>query len=148
MRTALVPFSTGRDMPPMLELNTTPLIDVLLVLLVMLIITIPMQSHALKLDLPQPEPTVSIDRVHDEVVIARPGALSWNDQSISRGQLTAVLAQVSQMREPPEVHIRPDPDARYEVVDDVLAIARRAHIDALGFVGNERYAGFKPLRQR
>jgi biopolymer transport protein ExbD len=130
------------DAVPMVEMNTTPLIDVLLVLLIMLIITIPVQSHIVKLDLPASGPTREINRLRNEVVVTRAGALLWNGEQVGRTELATLLDRVAAQPSPPEVHLRPDPQARYESVDEVLAIARRAHVPTLGFVGNENYARF------
>src|SRR4051812_48999362 len=91
----------------MTELNTTPLIDVLLVLLVMLIITIPMQTHSIKLDLPQPGPPPPLTRVN-LIEITPSGSLLWNGQPITREGLRYDLERTQQMRPQPELHFRPD----------------------------------------
>ena len=126
---------------PMLELNTTPLIDVMLVLLIMFIITIPIQSHAVKVDLPTactdcPRP----NSFKNEIEITRAGALLWNEQPISRDGLRYELNVTRRMRPTPELHLRPDPASRYAVVDDVLAMIKRGQVKKFGFVGNEQYA--------
>ena len=120
---------------PMMEINTTPLIDVMLVLLIMIIMTIPIQSHAVKLDLPQnsantPPP---IDPVKNKIVITPQGQVLWNGTPVD---LTTTMRPV------PELHLQPDPNARYELVDEVLAVCKRAQVTAMGFVGNEAYANF------
>jgi biopolymer transport protein ExbD len=128
--------------PPISQINTTPLIDVMLVLLIMFIITIPMQTHAVKVDLPSGPPPKLVDTVRNTVVVTGDGRLLWNDAPVSTKELASQLAAVGQMVEQPELHFRPQPDARYELVDDVLALTKRAHVTRLGFVGNERYAAF------
>ena len=128
---------------PILELNTTPLIDVMLVLLIMFIITIPIQSHAVKVDLPTactdcPKP----NSFKNEIEITRAGALLWNEQPISREGLKYELNVTQRMRPAPELHLRPDPEARYEAVDEVLAIIKREQVKKFGFIGNERFANW------
>jgi biopolymer transport protein ExbD len=129
---------------PMMDINTTPLIDVMLVLLIMFIITIPVQTHAVKLDLPQNQPNQPpppILPVKNEVVIDYAGTIFWNGSPINLTVLRQYLDQTQTMSPVPELHLRPQPDARYEVVDQVLAITKRANITKMGFVNNEAYAG-------
>ena len=129
---------------PIMDINTTPLIDVLLVLLIMFIITIPIQTHAVKLDLPQSDgsPPPPVDPIKNKVVITAPGVLLWNGQPVNSQQLRQYL-EVSQQMDPlPELHLQPEPTARYEVVDQVLAITKEAKVEKMGFVGNEQYANF------
>jgi biopolymer transport protein ExbD len=123
------------------QMNTTPLIDVMLVLLVMLIMTIPPQTHAIKLDLPNgpPPPVYQPKPVVNEVEITSNGALLWNGSPINMSGLESELVLTQQMYPTPEVHLRPDPEARYGIVDDVLAMIKREHVQKFGFVGNERY---------
>ena|SRR5579884_1662074 len=122
------------------QMNTTPLIDVMLVLLVMLIMTIPPQTHSIKLDLPNgPPPLYWVKPAVNEVEITGTGALLWNGSPIDMSGLESELILTQQMYPPPEVHLRPDPEARYGVVDDVLAMIKREHVQKFGFVGNERY---------
>jgi biopolymer transport protein ExbD len=130
------------DASPISDINTTPLIDVLLVLLIMFIITIPLQSHAVKLDLPTGKPAVVIDDVRNTIVVTEQGRISWNGVPVSLEGLSRQLAAVGAMPEQPEVHLRPQAKARYELVDAVLAMTKRAHVTRLGFVGNEQYRHF------
>ena len=128
---------------PMSEINMTPLIDVMLVLLIMFIITIPLQTHAVKLDLPQPCTTCPTpDGVQNKVTIRANGALLWNGQALSLGDLTATLATAAALDPQPELHLEPEADAPYLRVDQVLAAAKRAGVSRMGFVGNERYQSF------
>jgi biopolymer transport protein ExbD len=129
---------------PMMDINTTPLIDVMLVLLIMFIITIPIQTHAVKLDLPQntnntPPP---IEPVKNKVVITAAGQVLWNGTPVDLITLRQYLDLTQQMNPIPELHLQPEPTARYELVDEVLAVTKRAHVDKMGFVGNEAYANF------
>jgi biopolymer transport protein ExbD len=132
----------NREGEPMMEINTTPLIDVMLVLLIMLIVTIPPQTHAVKLDLPvnqpqnQPPP---IDPVKNVVSINAQDQVLWTGGPVSMSQLRSYLDVTQQMNPIPELHLQPDATARYEVVDEVLAVTKRAHVQKMGFVGNEYY---------
>jgi biopolymer transport protein ExbD len=126
---------------PMMDINTTPLIDVMLVLLIMFIITIPIQTHAVKLDLPQnsqtpPPPILPTKNI---VVVTAQNQILWNGSPVSAQQLRAYLDQTQQMNPIPELHLQPEANARYETVDEVLAVTKRAHVQKMGFVGNEYY---------
>jgi biopolymer transport protein ExbD len=128
---------------PMLDMNVTPLIDVMLVLLIMFIITIPVQTHAVKLDLPvnQPnQPPPPIQPLKNTVVVSADGNILWNGQPVSQPQLRQYLDTTQQMNPIPELHLQPDATAKYELVDEVLAITKKAHVQKMGFVGNEYYA--------
>jgi biopolymer transport protein ExbD len=139
MTVAAVP----NDAAPMMELNTTPLIDVMLVLLVMLIVTIPLQSHAVKLDLPTgTPPRLAPDQMRNKVVVTQGGGLLFNGQAVTRSQLQALLDETGQAAVEPELQLQPAAGAPYGLVDEVLAMTRRAHLTRLGFVGNEAYARF------
>ena len=127
---------------PMLDINVTPLIDVLLVLLIMFIITIPVQTHAVKLDLPvnQPnQPPPPIDPVKNVLSINAQDQVLWNGAPVTMQQLRAYLDTTQQMSPVPELHLQPDATARYEIVDSVLAVTKKAHVQKMGFVGNEYY---------
>jgi biopolymer transport protein ExbD len=127
---------------PMMEINTTPLIDVMLVLLIMLIVTIPPQTHAVKLDLPVNQPNVTpppIDPVKNKIVITPQGQVLWNGTPVDLTTLRQYLDLTTTMRPVPELHLQPDAQARYELVDEVLAVCKRAQVTAMGFVGNEYY---------
>ena len=130
---------------PMMEINTTPLIDVMLVLLIMLIITIPPQTHAVKLDLPQnntPQTPPPVDPVKNKLVVTAAGPVLWNGAPVNLDQLRQYLDVTQQMNPVPELHLQPEANARYELVDEVLAVTKRAHVSKMGFVGNEQYASF------
>ena len=139
---AMQTTSDNAEGEPMMEINTTPLIDVMLVLLIMFIITIPPQTHAVKLDLPQDttnQPPPPIDPVKNKIVVTQPGAILWNGAPVNLTQLRQYLDVTQQMDPIPELHLQPEPEARYVVVDDVLAVTKQAKVSKMGFVGNEAY---------
>ena len=130
---------------PMMDINTTPLIDVMLVLLIMFIITIPIQTHAVKLDLPVNEtnnPPPPIDPIKNQVYITPQGQVLWNGTPVDLVRLRQYLDLTLGMDPVPELHLQPDPNARYELVDEVLAVTKRANITKMGFVGNEAYGSW------
>ena len=127
---------------PMMEMNMTPLIDVLLVLLIMFIITIPVQSHAVKLDLPVNQPNNTpppVDPVKNLLSVTASGTVTWNGAPVSLEQLRQYLDISQQMNPIPELHMQPEPEAPYGLVDEVLAVTKRARVEKMGFVGNEAY---------
>ncbi len=130
--------STGE---PMMDINTTPLIDVMLVLLIMFIITLPIQTHAVKLDLPvnQNNPPPPIQPLKNTVGVTAQNQVTWNGNPITMDQLRTYLEVTQQMNPIPELHLQPDATARYELVDEVLAVTKKAHVQKMGFVGNEYY---------
>lgn len=136
--------SGGAEGEPMMDINTTPLIDVMLVLLIMFIITIPVQTHAVKLDLPQNTNTAPppIQPTKNEVEIDKTNVIMWNGTPVDLTVLRQYLDQTQTMSPIPELHLRPAPDARYEMVDEVLAVTKRANVTKMGFVGNEAYANY------
>lgn len=135
--------SSSGDPEVMVDVNTTPLIDVMLVLLIMLIITIPIQTHAVKLDLPQGNPpppltpptVVTIDVDFD-------GTISWNGEMIAdEPSLLSHFATAAALPDQPEIHLRPNKLANYKYVAHVLADAQRLGMTKLGIVGNEQFMG-------
>jgi biopolymer transport protein ExbD len=136
--------ASGKDAEVMVDINTTPLIDVMLVLLIMLIITIPVQTHAVKLDLPdpnahppqtQPPPVVNVEIDFD-------GTILWDGNVIAdRATLEGRLAQAAQQTPQPEFHVRPNSLVEYQYVAEVMASAQRLGIHSIGLVGNEQFAG-------
>ncbi len=132
------------DGEPMMEMNTTPLIDVMLVLLIMFIITIPIQTHAVKIDLPQNAPPTDsvVDPVKNKVAIDAGGVITWNGAPIDLLTLRQYLQQSLRLPVEPELQFQPNAQTRYVVVDEVLAEIKRAGVTKLGFVGNEQYGNF------
>jgi biopolymer transport protein ExbD len=139
-------MSGGKDDgSPMMEMNTTPLIDVMLVLLIMFIITIPPQMHAIKLDLPQPNPNVEtppLDPVKNKLLVEPDDRLLWNGEQINIQQLNSLLVQSAAAAEEPETQFQPHPVARYERVNQVLKLVKDSKITKFGFVGNEQHRVF------
>lgn len=131
------------DSAPMGEMNTTPLIDVMLVLLIMFIITIPIQTHAVKLDMPQNnpnQPPPTTQPVIHKVEVDFLGQIYWDGQPVDLPTVTQYFRRAATAAEQPEIHIRPDKLAQYEIVDQVLAAAQKMGVTKMGFVGNEAYA--------
>jgi biopolymer transport protein ExbD len=134
--------SASGDNEVMVEMNTTPLIDVMLVLLVMLIVTIPIQTHAVKLDLPQANnaPPSDVKPVVVDLEIDFDGTPIWNGSPVSsRGQLDKYLEDTANQVPQPEVHLRPNRLAKYDAVARTLADAQRLGVTKIGFVGTEQY---------
>ena len=128
----------------MMDINTTPLIDVMLVLLIMLIITIPVQLHSINLDMPTgtPPPAIKKPTIVRIEIDAR-NVVHWNDKTLKdRAELDTLLQLASQQQPQPEVHIKPQGKAKYEAVAGVLASAQRNGLTKLGIVGSEQFAGF------
>lgn len=128
----IVPF---RHAEPLGQMNVTPFIDVMLVLLVMLIITIPMQSHKVAVDLPQPGPGTKQDLPH-KLGMERDGSIWWDGRRVTDSQLPPLLAEVA--RNDAALQLQIDPEARYERFDQLLAIVKAGGVTKLGFVGHER----------
>jgi len=125
----------------MVDINTTPLIDVMLVLLIMLIITIPIQTHAVKLNMPvgtPPPPLVPPEVVTIEIDFD--GTLIWNGRVVpDRQELEGRLRAAAEMPEQPEVHLRPNKLVKYESVAMVMASAQRLGMKKIGLIGNEQF---------
>lgn len=129
---------------PMLDVNTTPLIDVMLVLLIMFIVTIPVMTHAVKLDMPRPNPNAVEPPVPPEVIeleIDYDGTILWNQTVVpSMGVLERYFSQEGHKEPQPELHIRANKRVKYDVVAKVLALAQRQGVEKIGFVGMEQFA--------
>ena len=132
--------SGGTANAPMMDINTTPLIDVLLVLLIMFILTIPVQTHAVKLDTPNGAPPVQAPPSKNEIVVTNDNTVLWNGVPVDLVTLRTYLDQSQTLDPIPELHVRPAAHARYDLVDRVLAVTKRAHVTKMGFVGNDAYA--------
>lgn len=133
----------GGEDEPMMDINTTPLIDVMLVLLIMFIITLPVMTHAVKLDMPQStgEPPPPADELQEPIRIEVDwdGTVIWNGSAVSLDALEGYFRVESAKEPQPELHVRPDRRADYDTVAKVLAIAQRNGMMRIGFVGNEQF---------
>ena len=131
----------GGDDEPMMDINTTPLIDVMLVLLIMFIITLPVMTHAVKLDMPQakntPPPPVVVEPIQLE--IDWDGTIIWNGTPVQLGALEGYFRVEAAKNPQPEVHVRPNRRAPYDTVAKALALAQRNGMQRIGFVGNEQF---------
>jgi len=122
---------------PMSEINTTPLVDVMLVLLVIFIITAPLLTHAVKIDLPQATSQPSPEKPDIiDIAIDGAGTMYWNDQAVTLEELNARLHEVADKDPQPELHIRADKETRYQVLAEVMAYAQNAGVQKLGFVSD------------
>ena len=138
-------MSGGKDDgSPMMEMNTTPLIDVMLVLLIMFIITIPVATHSIDIDLPVPSdvPTNNVDPIKNKIVLTPSGEILWNAQPINQNQLVANLQQTLAFAVEPELQFEPEANASYDLSAKVLNIIKASGVTKFGFVGNEKYRAF------
>ena len=132
--------SGGGEDAPMMEMNMTPLIDVMLVLLILFIITIPIQTHAVKMNMPipnnlqpkEPRPPIRIDVDFD-------GTIGWNGIAVTRDELQSKLREVAAEADQQEVHMRPNKLVTYKHVAFVMASAQRLGVTKIGMVGNEQF---------
>lgn len=134
---SLKPFPNAE---PMREINTTPFIDVLLVLLVMFLLALPVVNHKVPLELPVGPAVGGVPPPTHSLAIAPSGALSWDGEAVSRAILVERLEQMAAAPDMPLLSIVPSPEARYEDVDEILADISRAEVTRLGFVGNSAFA--------
>jgi biopolymer transport protein ExbD len=133
------------DGQPMLDMNMTPLIDVLLVLLIMFIITIPVATHSVDIDLPQGNPPpqdIQIDPVKNKLILTEQDVILWNGTPVNEGQLITILQETTRMAPEPELQFEPEQRASYEIAARVLNDIKNTGITKFGFVGNERYRTF------
>ena len=133
---------TGGD--EMCDINTTPLIDVMLVLLIMLILTLPIMTHGVKLDMPNPNaPPPPPQEVKPEVIdleIYSDGTIVWNGETVpDYNALNSDFEQSAQKEPQPEIHLRPDRRARYDVVAKVMATAQRNKMIHIGFTNTAEF---------
>lgn len=133
------------DGEPMMDMNMTPLIDVLLVLLIMFIITIPVATHSVDIDLPQgtPPPTdIVIDPVKNKLVLTAADQILWNGNPVDQGQLITLLSDTTRMAVEPELQFEPEALASYDISAKVLQTIKTSGVTKFGFVGNEKYRSF------
>jgi biopolymer transport protein ExbD len=140
-------ISGGKDDgSPMMDMNTTPLIDVMLVLLIMFIITIPVATHSTDIDLPVPNPNdpppPPVKPIVNKVTLTRDGQILWNGAVLNGGQLVQNLRSTRSMTPEPELQFQPDQDASYDLSAKVLNIIKGSQVTKFGFVGNEQFSEF------
>lgn len=132
-------FPAGEHVQPMSEINTTPLVDVMLVLLVIFIITAPILTHTVKIDLPQATSQSLPDKPEViNVSINETGQLFWNDTPLMNGELAQKLLQIANQQPQPELQIRADKATRYQVLAEVMADAQNVGVTKLGFVSEPK----------
>ncbi|HSG33074.1 MAG TPA: biopolymer transporter ExbD [Sphingomonadaceae bacterium] len=127
---------------PIWEINTTPLIDILLVLLIMLIITIPMPPHSLDVDLPgRPPIGTSVEKTVNKIVVTRAGAIEWNGREVTEDGLV-VLLHASKANPDAELHFEPEANAAYGTSANVIRLIKEQEIEKFAFVGNQKFRAF------
>ena len=134
--------NSGGDDEVMVDINTTPLIDVMLVLLIMFIITIPIQTHAVKMNMPVPSNAAPPPKPPEiiRIDVDFDGTIGWNGEIISdRATLESKLAAVAAQPDQPEVHLRPNKLVTYKYVAMIMASAQRLGVTKIGIVGNEQF---------
>jgi biopolymer transport protein ExbD len=125
----------GGDQQPMSEINVTPLVDVMLVLLVIFMVTAPLLTHAVKIDLPQAQNRANIEKPETITLsIDADGRLFWNDKPLADETLEARLADAARRQPQPDLHLRADRNTRYQRIADVMTGAQRAGLQRIGFV--------------
>lgn len=131
----------GGEDEPMMDINTTPLIDVMLVLLIMFIITLPVMTHAVKLDMPQTRSAPPSDPTIEpiQIEVDWDGTIIWNGNPVQLGALEGYFRVEAAKSPQPELHVRPNRRANYDTVAKVLALAQRNGMQRIGFVGNEQF---------
>ena len=128
-------FNGRSHQAPMADMNVVPLVDVMLVLLVIFIVTAPLLTHSVKIDLPKASSSANITKPeHIEFGIREGGELYWNGEKIAAAELGLRLPAAAKLQPQPELHIRADRNARYETVALVMSAAARAGLTRIGFV--------------
>jgi biopolymer transport protein ExbD len=130
---------------PMMEMNTTPLIDVMLVLLIMFIISIPVAIHSVNIDLPPAPaepPPVTMNAIKNKLVLTAQNAILWNGSPIADGDLVSLLEATKAFKDPPELQFQPEEYASYATANKLLRIITVSKVPKFGFVGNEHFASF------
>ncbi|MEA3084488.1 MAG: biopolymer transport protein ExbD [Paraburkholderia sp.] len=134
---AMSPFSDDDEQGLMNEINMTPLVDVMLVLLIIFLVTIPAMQHAVRIDLPrassQPE---AVKPAHVDLAVEADGSVLWDGHAVTDDGLRARIAQAAQTTPQPELHLRADRKVPYERIADVMSAAQTGGLTKIGFVTN------------
>jgi len=132
---------SGGDPEPMMEMNMTPMIDVMLVLIIMFITTLPIANHAVNLNMPQQNnaPPPDVPPTVIKIDVDFDGTMTWNGEVVSRPQLEAKLSEAAAMNPQPEIHLQPNRLVSYKSVAAVMASAQSRGITKLGMIGNEQF---------
>jgi biopolymer transport protein ExbD len=133
------------DGEPMMDMNMTPLIDVLLVLLIMFIITIPVAVNSVDIDLPTPSPVTNpppIDPIKNKIVLTVQDQILWNGTAVTEGEMVTILADTTRIVPEPELQFEPEALASYEISARVLNDIKASGVTKFGFVGNDKYRDF------
>jgi biopolymer transport protein ExbD len=135
-------FSGNRSSAPMAEINVIPLVDIMLVLLVIFIITAPLLTNAVKIDLPKASSEANISKAETvQLAIDADGQLYWNGEKLDRAALLQRYRDAAQNEPTPELHLHADRETRYEVIADVMSEAGKAGLTKIGFVTDPAQAG-------
>jgi biopolymer transport protein ExbD len=132
-------FNDNKHQTPMADINVTPMVDVMLVLLVIFIITAPLFTHAIKLDLPNAQSAAAPQKPETiSISINGEGKIFWNNDAIDQNDLGARLAQAAQKNPQPELQLRADKSTRYEVIAQVMSAAQTNGMTKIGFVTDSK----------
>ncbi len=132
-------FNDNKHSAPMADINVTPMVDVMLVLLVIFIITAPLFTHAIKLDLPQAQSAPAPEKPETvSLSINAAGGIFWNEKTVSRKELDARMAEAAKKTPQPELQLRADKSTRYEVIAQVMAAAQNNGLTKMGFVTDSK----------
>jgi biopolymer transport protein ExbD len=125
----------GGGSQPMSEINVTPLVDVMLVLVIIFIITAPLLTHGIKIDLPKASSTANPEKPETVTLsLDAKGKVFWNDNAVTDEQLPAMMAEAAKKEPQPEMHLRADRETRYQKLAEIMSMARNAGLTRLGFV--------------
>ncbi|MGZ8144941.1 MAG: ExbD/TolR family protein [Methylosarcina sp.] len=128
-------FEQNKNSHPVVEINMVPLIDVMLVLLIIFMITAPLMTHAVRIDLPKADSVAQTQEIeHIALAIDAGGQLYWNDKVVTRDELSLNLKQIAGQTPTPELHVRADRSVAYRVVAEALADAAKAGVNRIGFI--------------
>ena len=135
-------FNDNQHQAPMADINVTPMVDVMLVLLVIFIITAPLFTHAIKLELPNAQSQAAPEKPETiTLAINAEGKLFWNNAAITREELSQRIATASQKQPQPELQLRADKSTRYEVIAQVMSAAQNGGLNKIGFVTDPKEGG-------